>query len=50
MFFATLLSLAVLPQVFGAQFNVTVGGPGVLKFDPPVVVRMITKLQKQRDI
>ncbi|KAI0094082.1 hypothetical protein BDY19DRAFT_989588 [Irpex rosettiformis] len=37
MLFAALLSLAILPRAFGAQFNVTVGGPGILKFDPPVV-------------
>ena len=37
---SALLSLALLPWVLGAQFEVTVGGPGVLKFDPPFVVRV----------
>lgn len=39
MLFTTLLSLALVPCALGAQFNVTVGGPGILKFDPPFVVR-----------
>jgi len=29
------LCLLVVPRVRGASFNVTVGGPGVLKYDPP---------------
>ncbi|KAI0811207.1 hypothetical protein BC629DRAFT_1479616 [Irpex lacteus] len=37
MLFTTLLSLALVPRALGAQFNVTVGGPGILKFDPPFV-------------
>ncbi|KAI0702313.1 Cupredoxin [Cytidiella melzeri] len=33
----TLMSFALVPWVLGAQFPVTVGGPGVLQFNPPVV-------------
>lgn len=40
MLFASLLSLVAARYALGAQFNVTVGGPGVLKYDPPFVVRV----------
>ncbi|KAL0947458.1 hypothetical protein HGRIS_013565 [Hohenbuehelia grisea] len=31
------LSLLVIPRVRGANFDVIVGGPGILKYDPPFV-------------
>ncbi|TDL27627.1 hypothetical protein BD410DRAFT_762738 [Rickenella mellea] len=34
---AALISLAVIPVARGAQFNVTVGGPGVLRYNPQFV-------------
>ncbi|KAI0345196.1 hypothetical protein BDW22DRAFT_1326168 [Trametopsis cervina] len=37
MLFITLAWLAAAQTAFAAQFNVTVGGPGILKFDPPTV-------------
>jgi hypothetical protein len=35
-----LLTSAAIPSR-GAQWNVTVGGPGILKYDPETVVRGI---------
>jgi hypothetical protein len=37
---AALVSLAALPSINAATFDVTVGGPGILKYDPQFVVRV----------
>lgn len=36
----SLLSLFMARYALGAQFNVTVGGTGILQFNPPTVVRI----------